>query len=542
MKAMKLLALVCLSVAAPSLFGQQQGSPAPDQIFYNGKIITVDSGNSIQQAFAIRGDHFVAVGSNSQIRAMAGPQTRLVDLNGRAVIPGLMDDHTHPWRYTFQNLRGIALTGVKSVAEMTDRIRKAATTSKPGRTIYATGRWNEADLAEKRGPSRSELDQLMPDRPLMVLGPQKAFLNTAALKAAQLTRDTKWVYGDLASLPKDSSGEPTGEIVGAFPIMVVGARLIPIEDIRELWLKTQHDLNGLGFTSIREPMVPNEIMRMYSDLRRERKLTLRISMGLDVGSGQADELDEILKPLGVGPSFGDHWLRLDSIGEYAVDGSGLINSTPDKFRRGILTMNRYGWRPAPHIGGGDEYVDQALVAYEAANAERSIRDQRWVLEHIPIVRQDQLDRMARLGVVVAANFQAYRGAENMIKTYGQERAERAVPIRDMLDRHLIVAAGSDWPGATDNPFVPFYFYVTRKTENGTVLGPGQKISREEALRVSTINNAYLTFEEDIKGSIEPDKVADFLILSQDILTVPEEQIRSLYPLETYVGGQKVFSK
>jgi len=131
----------------------------------------------------------------------------------------------------------------------------------------------------------------------------------------------------------------------------------------------------------------------------------------------------------------------------------------------------------------------------------------------------------------------------MARYIGKKRVEDMVPMRDMLDRGLIVSAGSDWgAGTTNNPFVPFYFNVTRKTEEGMVIGAAQRISRTEALRVSTINNAYLTYEEKIKGSIEPGKLADFLILSQDILTVPEEQIRSTQPLATYVGGQKVFSK
>jgi predicted amidohydrolase YtcJ len=524
---------------AGALFGQQQTAFVPDEIFYNGKIITVDSAFSVQEAFAVRGDQFLAMGSSAAMRALAGPQTKLTDLGGHAVIPGLMDNHIHPWRAVFSNLKGIDLTGVHSVKEIGDRIRQAAATVKPSRNIYATGRWSEADLSEKRGPTRAELDQIMPDRPLMVLqARQKAYLNSAALKAAGISRDTKTIYGE--PLPKDASGEPTGTITNVWSIMTVGANLIPIEDIRELSLQTQQDLNAQGFTSIREPMVPNPIMRMYSSLRREGKLTLRISMGLDVGAGQADELDEILSNFGVGTSFGDQWLRLDSVG--VCRDEIHPNPTPDMFLRCVMTMHRYDWRPAPHITS-DKALDMVLDVYEAADGVKSIRDQRWVVEHIPMVRTDQLDRLAKLGIVVSAQFQPYRGFENMSKAYGQERAERAVPMREMLDHHLIVNAGSDWGGGpVTNPFIPIYFYVTRKTENGTVIGPAQKISRAEALRVSTINTAYLTFEEKEKGSIEPGKLADFLILSQDILTVPEEQIRSVQPLATYVGGRKVFSR
>lgn len=531
---------LCVFAAIGGLFAQQQTAIVPDEIFFNGKIITVDSAFKIQEAFAVRGDTFLAIGSNAAIRALAGPQTKLTDLRGHAVIPGLMDNHIHPWRAVFGNLKGIDLTGVHSVQEIGDRIRQGAAT-KPGRNIYATGLWSEADLDDKRGPTRAELDQIMPDRPLMVLqARQKAYLNGAALKATGIGRNTKAVYGE--PLPKDANGEPTGVLTNAWAIMTVGAQLIPIEDIRELSLQTQQDLNAQGFTSIREPMVPNPIMRMYSNLRREGKLTLRIAMGLDVGAQQADELDDILSPLGVGPSFGDHWLRLDSVGEYAIDGNTSTNPTPEMFRRGVMTMHRYGWRPAPHTTS-DKALDIVLDTYDAADRVKPIGKERWVVEHIPMVRTDQLDRLAKLGIVVSAQFQPYRGSENMIKTYGRERAERAVPMREMLDHHLIVNAGSDWGGGpVTNPFIPIYFYVTRKTENGTVLDTAQKISREQALRVSTINTAYLTFEEDVKGSIEPGKLADFLILSQDVLTVPDEQIRSIQPLATYVGGRKMFSR
>src|SRR5262249_33566451 len=145
----------------------------------------VDSGFTIHQAFAIKDDRFLATGSTAAIRALAGPQTKLTDLRGHAVIPGLMDNHIHPWRAVFGNLKGIDLSGVHSVKDIGDRIRQSPVAAQPGRNIYATGRWNETDLSEKRGPTRAELDQIMPDRPLMILqARQKAYLNSAALKAA----------------------------------------------------------------------------------------------------------------------------------------------------------------------------------------------------------------------------------------------------------------------------------------------------------------------------------------------------------------------
>jgi hypothetical protein len=291
-------------------------------------------------------------------------------------------------------------------------------------------------------------------------------------------------------------------------------------------------------------------------------LTLRIGMGRDLGPGEADDVEEIVASMGVRVGSGNEWLRYDSFGEFSVDGgwrdqvtstiktpggqteSVTANISAEKFRQAVMVMNRLGWRPAPHVNA-DDALDLVLDGYEAADREKSIRDKRWVLEHASMMRPDQMDRAARLGVVISAQFQPYRGGaslmQSMARLIGKRRVENMVPVRDMLDRGLIVATGSDWgAGTTNNPFVPFYFNVTRKTEEGMVIGAAQRISRTEALRVSTINNAYLTSEEKIKGSIERGKLADFVILSQDILTVPEEQIRSTQPVATYVGGQKVF--
>ena len=559
----RFIAVVCFSVAIGSLFGQQDAALAPDQIFYNGKIATVDSSNSIQEAFAVKGDRFLGVGSNAEIQALQGSQTRLVDLRGRTVIPGLQDNHIHPYRYVTTILRGVDLTGVRSLAELSDRIRQAAEKAKPGQTIYATGRWSETDIAEKRAPARQELDSLVPDHPVLILQRGgNAYLNTAALKAARIDRKTKALGGEPGSVPKDANGEPTGVIVDSDAILI--ARLVPIEALRELTLKTFQELNALGFTSIREPNLTPEIMRLYWSVYREGKLTLRIAMGRDLGPGEADDIEEMVGPVGVGVGFGNEWLMYDSFGEFSVDGgwrdqftstvktpggqavSVTANISAEKFRQAVMTMNRLGWRPAPHVNA-DDALDLVLDAYEAADREKSIRNMRWVLEHASMIRPDQMDRFARLGVVISAQFQPYRGGANLMQSMarliGKKRVENMVPMREMLDRGLIVSAGSDWgAGTTNNPFVPFYFNVTRKTDEGMVIGAAQRISRTEALRVSTINNAYLTYEEKIKGSIEPGKLADFLILSQDILTVPEEQLRSTQPLATYVGGQKVFGK
>ncbi len=555
-----LLLSVCVYITAGAAFGQQAAVEPPDAIYFNGKVITVDAGNRVQEAFAVKGDRFLTVGTNASIKAMAGPKTRKVDLGGHAVIPGLMDNHTHQYNAAMDEFRGVDMINVPSLAEMLNRLRQAVAKAKPGEAIATTGGWNENKFPEKRGPTKQELDQIASDRVIAVFrGRGALYLNTFALKAAGVTRETKTVSGN--PFQKDASGEPTGYFNSPAGVDSTTRKTVPLPpepELMEMLRKIQDRMHSWGFTSVREVELYPEVMRAYQGLLRDGKLTLRIAMGLDIQAVEIPELDEILSPWGVRTGFGTNRLRIDSLGEIGMDVSnnaylrepytdrpetrGSMRITAEQLRKGMIAANHYGWRPAIHTMG-DATLDTVLDAYEAANAESSIRERRWIVEHIPLVHTDQMERMARLGVVISAQIQPYGGGAGMIKTYGTERANHAVPMRELLDHKLIVSTGSDWGGgeADDNPFLNIYFYVTRKMRNGAVIGAAQKISREEALRVSTVNNAYMTFEENVKGSIETGKLADFVILSKDILTVPEEQIPDLKPLATYVGGQKVFA-
>lgn len=551
------LGLLYLVATAAAASAQLRTATVPDEIFYNGKIITVDADFSIQQAFAVRGEEILAVGEDAPVRALAGPTTRLTDLKGRTVIPGLMDNHNHQYNSAWNLYRGVDLNGVQSKQELLDRIRAAVSKSSPGAPVITNIGWAKAPGIAV--PTRQELDAVSAGHILVLMRARgTAYLNSAALKAAGITRDTVRVGGNL--IPKDSNGEPTGRIGPPNTVNNIVPMIVPwppIEKQIEMIEKMQARQLALGLTSIREVELKPEGMRAYQEMRRQGRLKMRISMGLDVQATDWDQLDKILSAWGVGPGFGDHWLRLDSVSEFALDSTlptalfrkpkldparslGTMRITPEQIKQAMLTINRYGWRPAIHITG-DGTLDKALDAYEAANAVHSIVGRRWVVEHIPYVQPDQMERMARLGVVVSAQIQAARGEASAAKLLGKERAERMVPIRELLDHHLLVSSGSDWPGETNNPFEIMQFYVTRKADDGTLAGPDQKISRQEALRLATVNNAYITFEEDVKGSLEPGKLADFVILSDNYLTVPDDRIKEIKPLATFVGGKKMYS-
>ena len=546
----------CFVGAATAAFAQQP-SAAPDEIFYNGKIVTVDPSFRIQEAFAVQGEKFFAVGSSSEVQALAGPATCRTDLRGHTVIPGLMDNHNHQHHAGLVFLRGADLRGVPSLEELLNRIRQQAARAPSGRVIYGSMGWNPNEFPERRPPTRQDLDEAAPNYPVVVYQARGlARLNTAALRLAGFSRDRNTI--GRATALKDSSGELTGVLTGS-PSAILNPTTdispLTLDEAKEHILEIQRRQHAVGLTSIRDLQIRPDAMRAYFDLWREGRLTLRVSMGLELNPEDVDQLADWLRNWGVGTGFGDHWLRLDGIAEFNPgndnfreppltpgDGDGSEFRVPvEKYRQAILLMNRMGWRPSPHVNS-DGGLDQVLDAYEAADRERSIRDKRWIVEHIPLVHPDQMERMKRLGVMVSAQMQPYRGAANMVRQLGRERAERAVPMREMLDHGLIVSSGSDWPNPLHNPFANLYFYVTRDTLQLGPFGITQKISRAEALRVATLNNAYLTFEEKIKGSIEAGKLADFLILSADIMTIPEDQIPAIQPLATYVGGRKVFAR
>ena len=539
MKALTTGLLVLFSVlVAESSFAQQGINAPPDAIFYNGKIIMVDRGFTIAQAFAVTGDRYVAVGTNAAIQALAGTNTRLVDLRDHAVIPGLSDNHDHLYN-SEKVMRGIDLVGATSTAEVLRRLRDGLAKAKAGETVFGSVGW--------RAPlTRNDLDQISTDVPIVALRGRRgaAVMNSAALKKAGIAKDMQSYMG--REIPKDAGGELTGELpdfpAGLYAIDKVVP--LPTPDEEDQWIVAgQKQRNALGITSTRDLSNWPPGMRAYARMWRQGRLTVRISMGLELPD--SSDPAGLVRQQGVTPGFGDHWLRIDSAGEQPNPPGG--NATPEQYKALMLELNRLGWRHAPHVGT-NEALEAVLQAYEAADRESPIRDKRWVVEHIPNVTPPLMERLAKLGVIVSTNMAGYTGNyEAAVQSLGQEQAQRQTPVREMLDHHLVVVSGSDYAGpnpetnAPNNPFVPLYYYVSRKTRDGRALGPHEKISREEALRIATYNNAFATWEENVKGSIEPGKLADFLVLSGDFMTIPEGEILKLHPLATYVGGRKVYA-
>ncbi|HMD35124.1 MAG TPA: amidohydrolase, partial [Vicinamibacterales bacterium] len=419
--------------------------------------------------------------------------------------------------------------------------------------------WHEAQLAEHRLPYRKDLDRVSPRNPVVVVrGGHEYILNSAALAKWKITSETPQPAGGRIS--RDAGGELNGELIDRAKSLV---RLPPGPRLTIEALQEQHrKLNAAGLTSLRYPGAPVEQYRLLQEMERRGILTMRVSQLLRFPSADsAAAMRDAIASSGLKPDEGDEWVRIGGM-KMAVDGGfeggwmrqpyaepwgeggsfrGVNTMPHDKYTDVVKELNRLGWRVATHAVG-DAAIDEVIAAYEAANAEKSIAGRRWSLEHGFIPEADQFPRMKKLDLVISAQDHLYLAGPSLVAYWGPARAARTTPVREYLDRGFHVAGGTDSAVVPYPPLWVIYHFVTRDTISGGVLGADQKISRKEALQLETINNAYLTFEEKIKGSIEPGKLADLIVLPEDILTCPEKHIEQMQVSMTMVGGKIVYRR
>jgi predicted amidohydrolase YtcJ len=543
---------VCFAIAA--LAAAQPVGPAPDTILVNGHVITVDQQFSIAQAVAIAGGKFTAVGTNADVRKLAAANTQTIDLHGATVIPGLADDHLHD----AGGGPGVDLSVARSLADVLAAIGARVKSSRPGDIIVSNSDWHEAQLKEHRLPYRRDLDAVSPDNPVvLVRGGHEYILNSAALAKWMITKDTAQPSG--GRITRDAHGELNGELIDRAKSLV---HLPPPPPLSIDELVAQHKkLNAAGLTSIRYPGASVEQYRLLQQMEQRGLLTIRVNQLLRLGAGSAAAMREAIAASHVKPDEGDDWLRIGGM-KLGVDGGfeggwmrepyaepwgehgtffGVNTMKAAAYTDVVKELNRLGWRVATHAVG-DAAIDEVLAAYEAANAERSIRGKRWTIEHGFIPQPDQFPRMKALDLVISAQDHLYLAGPSLVTYWGPTRAARTTPMRTYLDQGFIVAGGTDSAVVPYPPLWVFYHFVSRDTISGGVMGPDQKISRKEALQVETINNAYLTFEERIKGSIEPGKLADLVVLPEDILTCLEKRIEQMPVTMTMVGGRVVYRR
>ena len=525
----------------------------PELILINGHVITVDRRFSIAQAVAISRGRFTAVGSTEDIKKLAGPETRAIDLGGQTVIPGLADGHLHD----AGGGPGVDLSRARSIADIQSAIAARVKASKPGDLIVTNSDWHEAQLAEHRLVYRHDLDVVAPDNPVVVVrGGHEYILNSTALKKWNITTATPQPAG--GRITRDTSGELNGELIDRAKALVT---LPPPPKLTIEELQAQHrKLYAAGLTSIRYPGASVEQYRLLQDMERRGLLTIRVSQLLRFNSADsAESMRGAIAAAHVAPAEGDEWVRIGGM-KLAVDGGfeggwmrepyaepwgehgafrGVNTMKQQAYTAVVKELNREGWRVATHAVG-DAAIDEVIAAYAAADAEKSIRGKRWTLEHGFIPEPDQFPRLKALDLVISAQDHLYLAGPSLVNYWGRARAARTTPVREYLDRGFTVAGGTDSPVVPYPPLWVIYHFVTRETISGGIMGAEQKISRKEALQIETINNAFLTFEETLKGSIEPGKLADAVVLPEDILTCPDKHIEQMHVSMTIVGGKIVY--
>ena len=560
-----------LAVLMPALALAQ---PA-DVIYYNAKIITMWEGRPLAQALAIRGNRFLAVGSNEEILKYAGSMTRRVDLGGRCVVPGLIDSHTHPSGAALSEQEG-AVPVMETIAEVQTYIRRQADRLPADRLIFVPKVY-ATRLRERRYPTRYELDEAAPGRLVMADNGYASVLSSALLAKLNITRDTP--QPSNGKIIKDSNGEPTGLILGA-PGLLGPLRRTRRPTHRDLlWAieSMQKKYNEAGITSTIDRGQGPEGFRAYQELRQAGRLTVRTYVTFLMGAqGKPEQVRQEIMRIPFVTGFGDEWVRVGSI-KTIVDGGILIGTAYlrepygentavygyyDPDYRGVLyvpkenlfemalTANRLGWQMTAHTTGGGA-TDLLLDAYEAADRERPIRPRRFTVSHGNFPNEEARARAVRMGVLfdVQPAWHHFDGPA-LKDVFGPSRMRHFIPLRSMLDEGIIVAGGSDHMIRFDarkaiNPYHPFFgmwMAITRRTADGSVLNPEQRISRLEALRLWTLNAAYLSFEENLKGSIEPGKLADFVVISRDYLECPEDEIKDIEALLTVVDGREVYRR
>lgn len=547
---------------------------APDFIYYNGKIVTMAKARPAAQAVAIRGNRFLAVGSNAEVRKLAGPATRLVDLKGRTVLPGLNDSHAHPVMAALAERDG-PVPVMRSVADVQAYIRKIAATLPAGRLVFVPKVY-ATRLAERRYPDRYELDAAAPGRMVIADNGYASVLSSAALAKLGITRDTP--QPSNGKIIKDAKGEPTGLVLGAPDLLgpMRRARQNNSEDYKWAIREMQKAYNRVGITSVADRGQGPELFRIYQELRARNELTVRTAVTYRIAaSGRPEDVRREMERIPLLTGFGDEWLRVGPI-KTVVDGGILIGTAylrepwgentgiygyRDPDYQGVLyvprenvmemarTAARLGWQMTAHTAGGGA-TDVVLDAYEAANRETPLAGRRFTISHVNFPDPRAIERARRLGVAFDCQPPWLHLDGDAIKdVFGPARMRHFLPFRSLLDAGVMLAGGSDHMIRFDsrgaiNPYNPFYgmwMAITRKTTGGAVINAAEAITREEALRIWTLNPAWLTFEEGVKGSIEPGKLADMVVISKDFLTCPVDEIKDIEALRTIVDGKVVFS-
>ena len=540
-------------------FARSLAVPQPaDLILRNGKIVTMDQDFSIKRAVAIKDGRFLAVGSDRDMRPLTGPRTRVIDLGGHTVIPGLIDSHIHATTAGLSWDAELHWEQLSSLADGLKLIAKAAQSQPTGTWIVVAGGWVPTQFIERRFPARAEIDAIAPNHQVYLQYlDQGALLNSAALKAVGLTNKSPEPAG--GKFVRDSKGELTGWLQGA-PAWKYAYHKVPklsLDRVRQSLRNCFRELNRLGVTSVGDlhgADVTFAHRRILADMARGGDLTLRVNFYVAPSDG-GDELEQLkLAAAEIKQLPQNDWFRFAGFAGILVPeiGHGDLLADPqaipigpaakEKFRRIVHFFAAGGYRFQLQTAQ-DAMARELLDVIEQVHAGTPFSRQRIAFADLEGGSPETIERIKILGAGVAVgNRMAFIG-ERLVELWGLEKARNAPPLRNLLDAGIAIGAGTDgFRSSNYSPMLSLWWLVTGKTVAGTAMrAQSQLVSREEALRMYTLGSSWFSAETQRKGSIEVDKLADLAVLNADYLTVPEEQIRSLESLLTMVGGQVVYA-
>jgi predicted amidohydrolase YtcJ len=546
-----------ISIIISFAFNMISNSPSNKKAFINGKIYTVNDKQPIAEAVFIEGNKISFVGSTEEVKKLVDASTEVIDLNGKLMLPGFIDDHVHFTSGGFY-LQGIDLRPAKSTTEFKEILKKYVEKNN-GKWITG-GNWDHEAWEVKDLPYKEMIDEFTKNTPVFVdrFDGHMALANSYAIKLAKITKDTPNPEGGL--IVKDlKTGEPTGIFKDNAMSLIYS--IIPQSTKEATYKATLTALNHVkeyGVTSVQD-ITYSQDLATYQRLEKEGKLTCRIYTRM-----QVSDYKKLVKNK-IRAGYGSEKLKLGSLKAFA-DGSlgsstawffepynqdtstsGLAMDivTDGSLREWSIDADKNGLQLCVHAIG-DKANNYMLNLYQEIISKNPKWDRRFRMEHAQHVRFEDIPRFAQLGVI--ASVQPYHCIDDGVwaeKRIGSERIKYTYPFRTFLDNKVMLCFGSDWTVAPINPLLGIYAAVTRRTlddknPNGWI--PEQKITVEEAIKAYTINNAYATFEENVKGSIVQGKLADFVVLNEDILTINPVQIKDVRVNMTVFDGKVIFKR
>ncbi len=557
-KALTILSTLILVVVAPRLRAQNPGPPPADLLVMNARIYTADAAHPHAQALAVRGDRVIFVGSTAEALALRGPATRVLDLGGLTVIPGITDAHAHLLGLGTA-LREVDLTGTTSYEEVVRRVAARAAQARPGEWVLGRG-WNQMNWPDTRFPTHELLSRAVPNNPVALtrVDGHAILANARALEAARITAQTPDPEG--GRILRNADRTPTGVFVDDAEDLIFRAVPAPSRDqTRDAVLAAVAEANRWGLTGIHDAGVSGSTIDIYEELARAGRYSLRNYVMI------AGDSDNLRRYLARGPQKalydGRLWLRaikLVADGALGSRGAAMLEDYSDEpGNRGLITTPldyihavavralRSGFQLNVHAIG-DRANREVLNAYEAALREVPTADHRFRIEHAQILHRQDLPRFAQLGVIPSMQeSHEASDAPMAMNRIGWTRAQGAYAWRSLLNTGVVIPNGTDFPVEQVNPMIGFHAAITRQDASGWPAGgwfPAERMTREEALLSMTLWPAYASFTEDVAGSLAPGKYADFVVLSQDIMTVAPERILDTQVLMTVLGGRVVYRK